>query len=103
MIASNDHLLSILARPLSHGKGEPMADFDVNNDLHDPLLKARAMIEMVRLATQADDELRSEIVYEAMLAVEDILNAALAGLQPLIEEDEQCLQDAFKRLREGGL
>jgi hypothetical protein len=84
-------------------KESNMKDFDVHADVRDPLLKARAITEVVRLATQASDELRPEIVYEAMLAVEDIIDAALAGLNPLIEEDEQCLQDAFKRLREGGL
>jgi hypothetical protein len=59
------------------------------------------MIELVRLACQARDEIRPEIVYEAMLAVEDIMYPALAGLKPLIEEDEQALQDALECLIEG--
>jgi hypothetical protein len=59
------------------------------------------MSELVRLACQARDELRPEIVYEAMLAVEDIMDAALAGLKPLIEADEQALQDALECLMEG--
>jgi hypothetical protein len=36
-----------------------------------------------------------------MLALEDILDAALTGLKPLIEEDEQALEDALERLMEG--
>ena len=59
------------------------------------------MSELVRLACQARDELRPEIVYEAMLAVEDIMDAAFAGLKPLIEADEQALQDALECLMEG--
>jgi hypothetical protein len=79
-----------------------MKDFDVHQDVRDPLLQARAIVEMVRLASQTTgDELRPEILYETMLALEDILDTALAGLQPLIEEDEQCLQDAITREREG--
>jgi hypothetical protein len=81
-----------------------MKDFDVCADVRDPLEKARAIVEMVRLAAQTTgDELRPEILYETMLAVEDLIDAALAGLKPLIDEAEQCLQDALQRLMEGRL
>jgi hypothetical protein len=93
-------LLSILSRPLRCEESD-IKDFDVHTDVRDPLLKARAITEMVRLACQARDELHPEILYEAMLALEDIIDAAFAGLTPLIEEDEQALQDALQRLMEG--
>jgi hypothetical protein len=82
-------------------KESDMTDFDVHADVRDHILKARAITEMVCLACQARDELRPEILYEAMLALEDIIDAALTGLKPLIEEDEQALQDALERLIEG--
>jgi hypothetical protein len=63
-----------------------MNDFDVHADVRDPILKARAIVEMVRLAAQSDgDELRPATVYETMLAVEDLLDTALTGLAPLIQ------------------
>jgi hypothetical protein len=82
-------------------KESDMTDFDVHADVRDRILKARAITEIVHLACQARDELRPEILYEAMLALEDIIDAAVTGLKPLIEEDEQALQDALERLMEG--
>jgi hypothetical protein len=75
-----------------------MTDFDVHADVRDPILKARAITEMVRLAAQSNgDELRPAMLYEVMLAMQDYLDAALAGLRPLIDEDEQAVQDAMRR------
>ena len=75
-----------------------MNDFDVHADVRDPILKARAITEMVRLAAQSNgDELRPATLYEVMLAVEDYLDTALAGLKPLIDEDERQFQDTMRR------
>ena len=69
-------------------------------DVRNPLLQARAITELVRLVTQSSerDELRPETLYEVMVTLEDILDAALAGLQPLVDEEDR----AIKRLWEGG-
>jgi hypothetical protein len=75
-----------------------MEDFDVHTDVRDPLERARGIVEMVRLAAQsAGDELRPEALYEAMLAVEDFLDTAVAGLKPLIDEDERQFQETMRR------
>ena len=75
-----------------------MEDFDVHADVRDPILRARAIAEMTRLAAQSHgDELRPETLCEAMRAVEEYLETALAGLKPLVDEDEQQFQDTMRR------
>jgi hypothetical protein len=65
-----------------------MIDVDMQA-IRNALLRANAITEMVRLASQTTgDEFRPCTVYEAMLAIQDGIDLALEELKPLVQEQD---------------
>ena len=66
-----------------------------HNDVRDTIFQAQAITHLVQLATQATDELSPETVYHLMRALEGILDEALEGLQPLVDEEDAAIKRLF--------
>ena len=63
--------------------------------IRNALLRASSISELMRLAAQSTgDELRPEAVYEACLAIQDLIETALDLINPLVQEEARQLHAA---------